>query len=72
MPAQLMWPYNHLEREVGSENIKMWYDQETIDRWKADGLDDYEADRVAIQLGTMAHSTWPGWTEAGLDADVYP
>jgi len=72
MPTQLMWPYNHLERAVGSEQVKAWYDEDTIARWRADGLSDYEADEVAINLGSMAHYVWPGWTEAGLDADVYP
>lgn len=67
-----MWPYTYLERMVGANQIKRWYDIEIIDRWKAEGLGDYEADEVAIQLGQMAHDIWPGWTIAGLDADVYP
>ena len=72
MPDQLMWPYAHLERKIGSERVSMWYDDATINKWRSIGLDDYEADRVAIQFGTMAHAVWPGWTVAGEDADVYP
>lgn len=67
-----MWPYWHLERAIGNERIAMWYDEETIKRWREIGLDDYEADEVAVKLGTLPHSVFPGWTESGLDADVYP
>lgn len=71
-PTALQWPYNHLEKAVGTDLIEAWYDKETISRWKAEGLGDYEADEVAIRLRKMAHMVWPGWTEAGIDCDVYP
>lgn len=72
LPTSLRWPYKHLERSVGAEHLSMWIDEITIARWKKDGIDDYEADEVAIKFGKMAHEIFPGWTEAGLDANVYP
>lgn len=71
-PEALMWPFKHLEREIGMERIRDWYDEDTITRWRSDGLGDFEADEVAIHYGRLAHNVWPGWTTAGLDSDVYP
>jgi len=35
-------------------------------RMCANGLNDWQADRAAIRLGTLPHLVWPGWTDAGL------
>lgn len=38
-------------------------------RWHrlcVDGLNDWQADRAAIRLGTLPHVVWPGWVDAGL------
>lgn len=69
---KLTWPYWHLEREVGAAHIAAWFNEDTIARWKREGLGDYEADEVAVHFGLLPHFVFPGWTLAGLDADVYP
>ena len=42
----------------------------TLDRWRAEGLTDAEADRAATRLGLNPRSLWPGWEDAG--ATVVP
>lgn len=72
VPEKLTWPFQHLERAIGLKQIKNWYSIEQIEKWRADGLGDFEADEVAIRFGTLPHFIWKGWLEAGLDSETYP
>ena len=43
-------------------------DKRTLRRWRRDGLDEYQADRVAVALGTHPSLIWgqDRWREEGL------
>ena len=71
MPPTLTWPFRWLDRAAGSQ-ITEWYSEEQIAEWKANGLGDFEADEVCINLGLMPFDVFPGYLAAGLDCDVYP
>lgn len=32
-----------------------------------EGLNDWQADRAAVRLGSLPHFLWPGWVDAGLE-----
>jgi hypothetical protein len=38
----------------------------TWHRLRVNGLNDWQADRAAIRLGTVPHLVWPGWVDAGM------
>lgn len=46
---------------------KVIAEPETEEFYRAEGLEDYDADAVAISLGDWPGAVWPGWIEAGLD-----
>ena len=71
LPDSLMWPFRWLDRAAGAQ-IPLHFEEETIDRWKAEGLGDFEADEVCLKLGLMPFDVFPGYLEAGLDCDQYP
>lgn len=72
IPAELRWPYRFVERRFGKEFVEAWYTDDEIAKWKAEGLEDFEADRVCILLGDFPYNVFPGYTTAGLDSGFYP
>lgn len=71
IPPKLTWPFHYLDKKAQGR-VAAWYDQEQISTWRKEGLDDYEADRLAIEFGFLPHEVFPGYLEAGLDAEMYP
>lgn len=71
MPTELRWPYLWLYKCLGDQ-IEAWYPEDQISEWKKNGLGDYEADEVCVALGVLPHEVFPGFTESGLDCEVYP
>lgn len=71
IPEVLTWPYVWLQRAAGQQ-VEAWFDQDTIQNWRHNGMGDFEADEVCIKLGLMPFSVWPGYLEAGVDCEVYP
>lgn len=71
LPTELRWPYRWLDRKLG-ERVELWFTEEEIAEWKANGLEDFEADRVCLKMGVFPHEVFPGYTDAGLDSGVYP
>ena len=51
----------------GFGRLKDHYDEDTIKRWRAEGLTDVEADHVATYFFVHPMQIWTGWIAAGLD-----
>ena len=71
IPPVLTWPFRFLDKKA-HDQLEAWYTQEQIAEWRKNGMEDYEADRIAIAMGYLPHEVWPGYLEAGLDAEMYP
>ena len=72
IPDELRWSLSWVEKKFGKDCVAYWFSPEQVAEWRNNGLTDAEADRVVIQLGSMPHFVFPGWTSSGLDFDQYP
>jgi hypothetical protein len=71
-PVELRWPVKFLTKrhdpELVQEKINEVLDNPlSLKEYRAVGLPDFDADKVAIALGDHPMHVWPGWLEAGED-----
>lgn len=65
-PAPRPWPFAPFERAAGADSIAtlavaLHTYERRISRWRAEGLTDHEADRLAIFVDSHPSLIWPGW-----------